>query len=144
MTGRAKSPLLKLQMGTAKPDRLNYAEPLVAANIDAPPDWFTPGQRAKWLELIAAAPHGLLKQLDRALVIAFVCSADRYELAARRLARQRDPFGKKAIACIAIQNAEARIMKALASELGFSPAARPRIQVSPAPGERSEFEKLMG
>lgn len=146
MGGRRPKPaLLKVLMGTPQRDRVNYAEPVPATNLAAPPEWFTVKQRAEWQRQQAAAPAGLWKELDRPLLAAFVCATVTYREAAELLDKQRGLLGKKAARYLAIRDAQARVLKALASELGTSPAARPRLQVAPEPGERaSRFERLLG
>lgn len=133
-------------LGTPQRDRVNYAEPMPATNIeDEGPEWFTPQQKADWKFVRAAAPAGLLKQLDRGMLEAWVVTSDICRRAAMGLVQCPNLQRKKAQECLAILRQFTPIKRALATELGFSPAARPRIQVAPEPDQgASEFERLMG
>lgn len=145
MAGRAKSTLLKVMLGTAKPDRRNYREPLPATNIAAAPAWLTDEQREDWAFKCAHAPPGLLKQMDRGTLQWSVIVDDIIRCASIAYAKQRNRGSKRAQCYLATIAKFTPLSVKLNTELGFSPAARPRIQVTPEPdAKRSEFERLMG
>lgn len=143
---RPKSAYLKVMLGTPQRDRVNYAEPMPATNIeDDGPDWFTAQQKAEWKFVKAAAPAGLLKQLDRSMLESWVIIDDICRRAAIGLAQTPNLRTKKAETCLTVLRHFTPLKRSLATELGFSPAARPRIQVAPEPNQGAgEFEKLMG
>lgn len=146
MRGRAPRPTkLKTLMGVPTRERLNYAEPVTAINIADPPEWMNTEQRAEWQLIRAAAPSGLWKALDQPLLAAFVCAAVTYRHAAVALSCERSLLTAKASRYMNIRNKEAATLKRLATELGLSPASRPRMQVTPEPDAKtSAFEKLLG
>lgn len=146
MRGRRPTPTkLKVLLGEPNLGRVNYREAVPATNIADAPAWFTDAQRATWIVVVASAPRGLLKQLDRGLLESWVLVDDICRRAALDLARQRSLYTKKARTCLAIIKQFTTIKRTLAAELGFSPLARPRIAVTPEPdAQSSEFEKLLG
>lgn len=147
MRGRRPKPThLKVLLGTAQHvDRTNYREPMPATNIAEPPEWFDAEMTADWQYVVAHSPPGLLKQLDRGLLEHWVETGVVIRRAARVHKRCRSDFGKKAQACITTLRLFVPLRIKLATELGLSPLARPRLAVTPEPDERaSEFEKLMG
>lgn len=89
-------------------------------------------------------PHGVAKAMDRGMPIIWVEAEDRHHTAMlmqARLDAQRSrpmkllletPDGLKASPYADIINKAAKTMFRAAQELGFSPAARPRIHVMPA------------
>lgn len=154
MRGRRPKPtLLKLMLGNPGQQRMNMNEPLPAANIVIrdPPDWLTPNQRIMWTVYAHNAPAGLLKKLDQMTFAVWIVAADTYKRAAQALAAEqengKDMVGTRARRLQTVVNTQAEILRRYSTELGFSPAARPRIQVTPEPGadkSKSEFEQLLG
>ena len=112
-----------------------------------PPGFLTPGQRESWLYVMRHAPRGLLKALDREMLVIWVEAEDRHRTAMMQQA-QMDLGNKLPLltkgkdgypipsAYLRIMNAAALIMLRCVLELGFSPAARPRIQLIPGGGPR--------
>lgn len=140
---RPKSRYLKLLMGTPNAGRLNYAEPIPAANLGEPPDWLTPEEQADWISEAGTLPAGVLKRADRTLFTDWIKSRSTYKRAAQARDKLRSMLSTKYALYTAVMHREARLQKALATELGMSPAARPRLQATPDVGV-NEFEKLMG
>lgn len=146
MRGRRPKPTwLKLKMGTPNPGRLNYTEPLPAINIGAAPEWMTARQREDWAFKRASSPAGVIKQVDRGTLQLSVVVDDILRDAAEGYARQKNKLTKRALAHLSTVRQFAPIAVRLNTELGLSPAARPRIQATPDPDAgRSELEKLLG
>ena len=109
-----------------------------------PPDWLTEDQKAGWRYAVEHAPRDVLASIDRGVLLIWVEAEDRHRravLAQARLdaAAPLMPFLQKTKDGNVIQshylgiiNRAAALMLKAASELGFSPAARPRLV---APGE---------
>jgi P27 family predicted phage terminase small subunit len=104
-----------------------------------PPDGLTPSQAAIWRRGVEYAPKGLLKEIDWTIFLAWVVAFDQHETARAAQARL-DARGGDLEYLMKTRNGEMmvspylgimnrsglRMMKA-ASELGFSPASRPRL-----------------
>lgn len=149
-TGRPRKPtaLHKLH-GTDRADRstLPY-EPQPETDLEVvPPDFLTPSQKAGWAYVMRYAPRGLLKALDRSVLVTWVEAEDRHRTAMMTQARldlgNQLPLLTKnkdgtatASPYLKIMNHAALIMLRCGSELGFSPASRPRIQLIPGGGPR--------
>lgn len=127
--------------------RARRREPkLDGALSSTPPSWMTESQRAGWRYALKHAPRGLLKPIDRGVLAVWVEAEDRHRTAAIQQARldadNEQPLlvkGAEGQSCVspylAIMTKAALLMIKAASELGFSPASRPRISV---PEERSK------
>jgi phage terminase small subunit len=97
----------------------------------------TDNQRRLWGELLADAPHGLLRRSDRQLFTNYVVLADRLERAAvaqnaldavAAAPMLMQPAGTVS-PYIRIMNQATMLMNALQGELGFTPSARARMGV---------------
>ena len=134
MRGRKPVPTeLRKLRGNPRQKPLNKAEPKPVGVLDSAPDWMSESQKAGWRYALDYAPGGLLKRLDRGILTVWVCAEDAHREASQRVAQYglvtkspekgvpiQNPF-------LAIMNRQAEIMLRAASELGFSPASRPRI-----------------
>lgn len=101
--------------------------------IDAP-EWFNDELRAGWEYALSHAPRGLLKRIDSSVLTIWVTAENLYREASLRVAETgtviktengnpiQNPY-------LSIMNKQAAIMLKVASELGFSPAARPRLSI---------------
>jgi P27 family predicted phage terminase small subunit len=115
---------------------LNDSEPIPEGDLVDPPDWMSEGQKTGWNYAIENAPVGLLKKLDRSVLAAWVVAEDLH----RRAAEMIEKFGiltKAPNTGLPIQspylpvvNKQAQIMLKAAEQLGFTPAARSRIQIA--------------
>jgi len=151
MAGRKPKPtLLKKLQGSANATRekLTKYEPQPENDLDPiPPDFLTPGQRESWLYVVRHAPRGLLKALDRSILVTWVEAEDRHRTAMLQQA-QMDIGNKLPLLTkgkdgypipspyLRIMNHAALIMLRCGAEIGFSPASRPRIQLIPSGGPR--------
>lgn len=103
--------------------------------IDAP-EWMSDSQKASWNYIITSAPSQLLKLIDRDALVGYVVAQDLHRHAAQKIEKygaivkspvKGDPMQSP---WMAIMNKQAAIMIKVASELGFTPASRSRIQVA--------------
>jgi P27 family predicted phage terminase small subunit len=120
-----------------------------------PPGWMSEGQQAGWRHAVEHAPRGILKAIDCGMLAVWVEAEERHRTAAMMQA-QLDRGTKlplltmtkdgTAVASpyLGIMNRAAAIMVKAASELGFSPAARPRlVRVMDEPSdEQSPWARL--
>lgn len=127
--------------------KANAREPVPSGDLNEPPTWFSPEQRAGWDYAIKHAPPGLLRPLDRSALVAWVVAEDLHRQACimqqhvgllTRVGRppprdadgnplepderplQQSPF-------LPIVNKQANIMLKAAAELGFTPSSRSRV-----------------
>jgi P27 family predicted phage terminase small subunit len=142
MRGRKPIPsLLSGLHGLPGKRRRKPAEPKPTGDLAEAPGWLTAEQRAGWDYALAHAPPGLLKKLDRGVLVTFVVAEDLHRQAAEALARtglvEAAPHTGAAIQSVhlAILNRQAAIMLKAAAELGCSPTARARVSVVPAEAE---------
>jgi phage terminase small subunit len=117
-------------------------EPMPQGDLDAAPAWFTDSQREGWDYAIAHAPRGLLKMIDRGMLGVWVLAEDRLrvaEITQQRLNEHspdlplliRGPQGLEVSPYVAIADKMSKTMMQAADRLGFSPVARPRLQLDP-------------
>jgi P27 family predicted phage terminase small subunit len=146
MRGRRPKPtaLHRLQgtFHTGKHGRGRAREPLPEGELDplAPPPWFTAAQREVWQYALDHAPKGVLKRIDLGMLVAWVEAFDRHREAMEMQAQLdrsaslklliRTPTGLIASPYNDILDKTAKKMFRAAQELGFSPAARPRLHVA--------------
>ena len=107
-----------------------------------PPDWMTDAQQDGWRFVMKHAPKGVLKAIDRAVLAVWVEAEDRYRTAARQqalldrgaklplLTKAKDGTAV-ASPYLSIMNRAAGVLIKCSSELGFTPAARPRLSIPP-------------
>ena len=134
--------------------RARTREPkLDGALSSTPPSWMTESQRAGWRYALKHAPHGVLKPVDRGVLAVWVEAEDRHRTAAIQQARldanNEQPLliktaeGQPYVSpYLNILTKAALLMMKAASELGFSPASRPRISVPDQPSEDSPWSVL--
>jgi P27 family predicted phage terminase small subunit len=126
-------------------------EPIAVADIDAePPSWLTSSQKESWRYAIANAPRGVIRAIDRGMLVIWCEAEDRHRKAIiaqakidgdtdrPMLARTKDG-GIIQSPYLGIINRAAALMMKAAEQLGFSPVARPRLasagqDVPTAPG----------
>jgi P27 family predicted phage terminase small subunit len=113
-------------------------EPKPEGDLDRPPKGLTPSQRAAWRYAIAHAPRGLLKRIDRGVLLVWIEAECRHRQAMKEIAKDGlviySAEGEPHLSPYnAILNATARTLLRAAAELGFSPVSRPRIRISAEP-----------
>ena len=77
MRGRKPVPThLKVLRGNPGKRRLNDKEPKPSGDLTDPPEWMSESQKQGWIYAIENAPDGLLKKLDRSVLVAWVVAED--------------------------------------------------------------------
>jgi len=145
MRGRKKTPTnLKVLRLTGK-----RAEKLLAKQTPTPgalaeaPDWLTDEQKEAWAYAIDNAPRDILRRADKAVLAAFVIAEDTHRRASIAMQKSqllvKSPKQELPIQnpYMPIVNRQMVLMMRAASELGFTPCARARIDASNT--ERSGF-----
>jgi P27 family predicted phage terminase small subunit len=146
MRGRRPKPtaLHKLH-GTYNPTdhgRARASEPVAEGELDRePPGWLTAAQKQSWRYAIDHMPRGVAKKIDRGMLVVWVEAEDRHRRAMIMQAKLdantqlellvNTPHGLAPSPYNDILDKCAKTMFRAASELGFSPAARPRIHLDP-------------
>jgi P27 family predicted phage terminase small subunit len=148
MARRNRPSHLKLVEGRRdrRPASLRHNEPMPRENLIEPPDWLSDEQRAGWNYAIAHAPFGLLKTIDRALLTSWVIAESVHKDASIKLRNSpliiKSPQGAIIQSpFLGILNRQVVLMKALAAELGFSPAARTQIACENNPEKEDPTDK---
>ena len=146
MRGRKPKPtFLKLLDGNAGRRPLNADEPAPQGDLSDAPDWLSDSQKIGWQYAIDHAPASLLKRLDRSMLTVWVVAEDNHREAAEKVAKYgqviKAPVSGQPMQSpyLGIMNRQAQIMMKAASELGFSPASRPRIKVEKGKGSGNPF-----
>jgi P27 family predicted phage terminase small subunit len=137
MPGRRPKPtaLHRLQgtYHTGKHGRDRAHEPIAQGELHDPPTDLTPTQEAAWRYAIAHAPRGVLKFIDREVLRSWVETLDRKNEAMQLLEAEENAVLWLTSPAHRIVDRTTVILVRLAGELGFSPAARPRLHAEPAP-----------
>lgn len=108
---------------------------------EEPPLDLTPTQEDFWRYAVANMPRGVMKRIDREILRVWVEAADRHNTARMMQAMLdqdsklklliKTPDGFAPSPYNDILDKTAKTMIRVAQELGFSPAARPRIKADP-------------
>jgi len=125
-------------------------QPIPAESLGAPPEyWRADGvERREWDYAFASCPAGMLRAPDRRLLIAWCECCAEYDRLREVIAKEgtlaTTPRGVTAShPAVGQRDRALSRMKMLSELLGFSPAARTRLQVRDmAPAAGSEWEKL--
>ena len=136
MKGRKPVPThLKVIRGNPGKRKLNKNEPLPIGDLVDAPEWMAESQRQSWNYAVENAPKGLLKKLDRSVLVAWTVAEDLH----RRSSEQVEKFGILTKApntglpmqspYLPVVNKQAQIMLKAAELLGFTPASRSRVQI---------------
>jgi P27 family predicted phage terminase small subunit len=145
MRGRKPKPIyLKLLAGNPGKRPINTHAPAPPGELFEAPDWLSESQRAGWAYAIAYSPPGLLRMLDRSLLVVWVVAEDLHRQALAEVGKLglvvkttagnpiQNPY-------LPILNKQAAMMLKAASELGFTPSSRSRIAVPPEEGGANPF-----
>lgn len=150
MPGPPKKPTaLKLVAGNPGKRALPKREPKPRGNLYDPPDWLTDQQRTGWQYAIETAPLGLLKRVDRSTLVAWVIAEDLHRQAVEKLnvgaMLIKTPNGMPVQSpYLSIINKQAAIMLKAASEMGFTPASRSRVEVDGEGQEEDPSDRFFG
>ena len=140
MAGKKKPVELKILRMTGK-----QAEKLVAKRtptpgpIAEPPEWLTAEQKDEWKYTLENAPREILRKIDKAVLAGFIVAEDTHRKASIAMAQSQllvkspkqelpmqNPY-------LAIVNRQCVLMIRAASELGFTPCSRARIDANNVP-----------
>lgn len=125
----------KLQ-GTFEPSRhRGRGCPAIAeGDLTLTPPGLSPAQRLIWRYTLANAPRHLLKKIDRDMLLLWVTFRDRHERARQHLALlEGQPLLWAQSPQHRVLDRTAATLLRLASELGFTPAARRGLSITPPP-----------
>ena len=136
MRGRKPKPTaLKVIDGKHGKYGINKNEPVAVGDLSEPPDWFSEDQKSAWHYAIDNAPKGLLKKIDKSVLMAWVIAEDLFRQATIQINNtdmiiaspvKGDPMQNPYLPIINKQSVN--MMKA-AAELGFTPSSRSRVKV---------------
>jgi phage terminase small subunit len=147
MRGRKPVPTtLRKLHGNPRKVALPKFEPKPDGDLSEAPDWLNESQLASWSYALQNAPPGMLKRIDRGILVAWVVAEDLHRQAAiaqakvgllvriktRATLNQDDPGVPAASPYINIINQQAKVMLKAAGELGFTPVSRPRVYGGPS------------
>ena len=138
---------LRVLHGNPRKAALPKFEPKPDGDLVDAPDWLNEDQRKCWSYAMTNAPPGLLKRIDRGALVTWVVAEDLHRQAAiaqgkvgllvriktRATIGADDPGVPAASPYINIINQQAKIMLKAASEFGFTPVSRPRINAGAGP-----------
>lgn len=136
MRGRKPVPThLRVIRGNPGKRAMNQNEPMPTGDLLDPPEWMNESQKAGWNYAVENAPRGLLKKLDRSVLVAWAVAEDLHQQASLMLEKYgmltkapntglpiQSPY-------LPIVNKQAAIMLKAAEQLGFSPVSRSRVQL---------------
>jgi P27 family predicted phage terminase small subunit len=145
--GRPPKPIqLHRIEGTFRPDRHDSrVEPEAPGSLNGvrPPSWMSRRHRQLWREILADAPHALLRRIDRQLLVNYVELVERHERAAKAQSKidatattpllSRNGGVVTVSPYVRIMNHCVLLMTKLQSEMGFTPSARASLGVPMLP-----------
>lgn len=150
MAGRKPLPThLKLVKGTARPHRMNKAEPKPTVAVPAPPEHLDEAAKAKFTAMAELlARHGVMTELDSAALARYVVIWRRWLEAEAEVKRRgavvktandniiQNPFLAVANKCLAQ-------MAQIESEFGLTPSSRSRIRMAEPAETTDPFEDYL-
>lgn len=148
MRGRRPKPTqLRLLQGNAGKRALRSNEPRPHGDLFEAPADLPAGAVPFWTRAIADAPQGLLKRLDQRLLFTWAVAAWLHSDAIAKLSASTLLARTKSGELIQnpylpIVNRQAEIMRKCASEMGFTPTSRSRIQVEPEAEDVDPFARF--
>jgi phage terminase small subunit len=128
-------------------------EPRPRSPIGAPPPYFSVDQLEVWFRLIEAAPEGLLTGCDRDIFEGFVVLAaaraklcEQYNASSRDVIAQSPDDENRWILVASLREFKrlTESLRVLSHELGFTPAARTRVQLSTPEAPVDPLAEFMG
>ena len=150
MRGRKPKPS-RLRLIEGNPGRrpINQGEPVAPGALIDAPEWFSVQQRTIWDYAITNSPDGLLRRLDRDVLVAWCVACEMHKRACQQQQKLDANTGAPMLTktkdgnviqspYLPIINRQMLLMLKAASELGFSPVSRTRIELDPANGATSK------
>lgn len=138
MQGRKPLPTaIKEATGNLGKRTLNQLEPKPVGNLEEVPEWFNEEQTKSWRYAILNMPVGVLKRIDSSALTIWVVAEYLHRDATQKVmvsgsivkTERGNPIQNPYLPVI---NRQAQIMLKAASELGFTPASRPRLEIDAA------------
>ena len=150
MAGRKPLPTqLKLVKGTARPHRMNPAEPQPSVAVPHPPEHLDAEAAAKFADMATLlARHGVMTELDAGALARYVVIWRRW-LEAEAEVKRRGPVVKTAGGNIiqnpflAVANKCLAQLGQIESEFGLTPSSRTRIRMAAPAETRDPFEDFL-
>ena len=150
MAGRKPLPTqLKLVKGTARPHRMNPAEPQPSVAVPHPPEHLDAEAAAKFTDMATLlARHGVMTELDAGALARYVVIWRRW-LEAEAEVKRRGPVVKTVGGNIiqnpflAVANKCLAQLGQIESEFGLTPSSRTRIRMAAPVETRDPFEDFL-
>lgn len=140
---------LKLLEGTFRKDRAPKREPKPPKGHPACPAGLGRAAKAEWRRVIPILDEmGILSKADRSVIAAYCQAWQRWLEFEKAIDEHGSTFvTDKGYVCqrpeVAMAKNQAALLRALAGELGLSPAARSRVEVPEKPPEKDKTEELL-
>jgi P27 family predicted phage terminase small subunit len=144
----AKPTHLKLLQGNPGHRPLPINEPQPDGDLTEPPEFLSNRAKEIWRSTLKLVPEGLLRKLDSSVFERWCVAKELYETSYKKVcesgqviasgkrgAFQYNPF-------LITMNQAAKHMRAASDEMGFSPAARTRVQVKGKGKSKGKFSGL--
>jgi P27 family predicted phage terminase small subunit len=132
-----------------KAERLRQRELKTPGGLAEPPAWFGPEQREAWSYALANAPRDVLRKIDRALLTAFIMAEDSHRKASMDVLERGVMIRSQKRNLMVnnpqmiIMNRQFELMLRAATELGFTPVSRARMEsVRPAAAPADDWAEV--
>ena len=149
MANPRKPSALKIIQGTYRPERAPKSEPKPKVGLGKPPPVFNHRQRVLWRSIASDCPVGLLTRADRRTFARYVVGVDKWLMAVKEwnasgnaLLVDLENGGKTEHPLLKVIRRDMDPLRALENEMGFTPAARTRIDLAAYASEPVEESKL--
>jgi P27 family predicted phage terminase small subunit len=125
-----------LRSSSAKAARLAKRQIETPGDLKTPPDWLDDAQKQEWAYAVENAPRNVLRRIDKAVLAAFIVAQDTHRRAVVAMQTTqllvKSPTQQLPIQnpYLPIVNRQAVLISRIASELGFTPCSRARIEAS--------------
>jgi P27 family predicted phage terminase small subunit len=128
-----------LRMSAKKAEKLAKKITPTPGPLVDPPDWLTAEQKEAWKYAIENAPRSVLKRIDKSVLAGFIVAEDTHRKASVAMAQSqllvKSPKQELPLQnpYLPIVNRQYMLMLRGASELGFTPCSRARIDSGAPP-----------
>ncbi len=139
MTGKRKPTSLKIAQGTFRKDRENAGQPVLdVADELHPPTWLDEESLAQWNYYLPILQNmHVITKADAAMLTAFCIALSRLKSAEKEIDENGltviGQAGIKKNPAVTVADEAMRQIRALGSELGLSPVARPKLVADAGP-----------
>lgn len=147
---KPKPPELKiLRMTAKKAEKLLAKRTPTPGLLTDPPEWLTAEQKADWQYAIENAPRDVLRRIDKTVLAGFIVAQDLHKQATLALQKTQMLVKSEKMTVpmqnpyLPIVNRQFVLMMRAASELGFTPCSRARIdQGNPPAAPSGDWEDI--